>query len=280
MGGVKWRLLHGVDQKRLSEARAQAHYAAQWLARAARAYIPARIDDSHTNLGWDDALGGLTTHAFPAGTRLGLKIADLTLLLLDSGRIDGPDALPLDGQRDADARAWLGERLSAIGLDPRALDTQLPYEMPAHPIASGAAYAVTNLDEPLSELSTWHSNAHAMLNAMRQEIAAQKLDAPPVRCWPHHFDLDTLISVRADHTMGVGFSPGDGYYDEPYFYVSMYPHPDVVTLPGLPAIGHWHTKDFHAAVAPAHRILKARGQESALLAFFSVSINAAIRALS
>src|ERR1700687_5123272 len=57
-----WRPLRGVDHGRLSEARLQAHYAAQWLARAARAFIPPQPDDGHTNLGWDHAFGGFTTH--------------------------------------------------------------------------------------------------------------------------------------------------------------------------------------------------------------------------
>src|SRR5215471_7967335 len=62
MRGSDWAPLRGMDQRRLSEARLQAHYAVQWLARAARAYVPPQRDDEHTNLGWDVALGGFTTH--------------------------------------------------------------------------------------------------------------------------------------------------------------------------------------------------------------------------
>ena len=31
--------------------------------------------------------------------------------------------------------------------------------------------------------------------------------------------------------MGAGFSPGDPYYDEPYFYLSLYPRPEDIRLP-------------------------------------------------
>ncbi|MGH7007923.1 MAG: hypothetical protein ACRED7_05940, partial [Stellaceae bacterium] len=85
MDGTGWRPLRGVDRDRLREARLQAHHALQWLARAARIYIPARPDDAHTNLGWDDRLDGFTTHALRDGVRLGLKIADLALIVLDNG---------------------------------------------------------------------------------------------------------------------------------------------------------------------------------------------------
>jgi hypothetical protein len=44
--------LIGVDEAGPSRTRVQAHSAVQWLARAARAYIPVRPNDGHTNLGW------------------------------------------------------------------------------------------------------------------------------------------------------------------------------------------------------------------------------------
>ena len=279
MGGIAWRALRGsVDQDRFGEGRMQAYCAAQWLARVARAYLPARAGDAHTNLGWDDALGGLTTHALPDGRRLGLRIADLTLLLPHTASGDVWSAFPLNGQNDADARAWLGEKMSAIGLKLSALDASPPYEMPAHAIARGAAYAAGELNEFLGELSTWYSNANAVLGAIRQQIAAQNLNAPPVRCWPHHFDLGTLVTIETGHTMGHRILAGDEYYEEPYFYVSMYPHPDFMTLPSLPSIGHWHSKDFSAAIAPARQIIEAN-QEADVRAFLCAATKAAIKAL-
>jgi hypothetical protein len=56
---TNWVPLQAVEQSRLSEARLQAHYALQWLARAARGYIPPQPDENHTNLGWDAGMGGL-----------------------------------------------------------------------------------------------------------------------------------------------------------------------------------------------------------------------------
>ena len=83
----QWRPLGRVDFAQLREARMQAYYAAQWLARAARAYIPPRPDDGHTNLGWDNAFDGFTTHPLADGTQIGLRISDLTLALLQGGQI-------------------------------------------------------------------------------------------------------------------------------------------------------------------------------------------------
>ena len=76
--------------------------------------------------------------------------------------------------------------------------------------------------------------------------------------------------------MGVGFSPGDEYCDEPYFYVSMYPEPSIPGLPLLPALGHWHTYKFLAALAPAHKIVAATDQGRFVENFLDVAIAAAL----
>src|SRR5205807_8953984 len=111
-----WRPIRDLNAGRLREARLQAHHAMQWLARAVRAFVPSQPDDSHTNLGWDDALDGFTTHPLPGDLRLGLQIPPLTLVLMGTS---AEQRFALDGRSDADARQWLGERLGAHGFDAR-----------------------------------------------------------------------------------------------------------------------------------------------------------------
>ncbi|HEY8031858.1 MAG TPA: hypothetical protein VIF02_05640, partial [Methylocella sp.] len=79
--------------------------------------------------------------------------------------------------------------------------------------------------------------------------------------------------------VGAGLSPGDEYYDEPYFYVSVYPRPDSAALPRLPALGHWHTHEFAAAIAPAHRIVAANNQKAAADGFLETAIDVAVKIL-
>ncbi|MGQ0444380.1 MAG: DUF5996 family protein [Beijerinckiaceae bacterium] len=285
MGGSDWRPLRGIDQRRLSVARRQAHHAVQWLARAARAYVPPRPDDSHTNLDWDDPLDGFTTHRLKNGTRLSLKIAGLTLVLHDDEKTARIESFALNGSTDAQARQWLGEQFRASGLDPQALDAPSPYELPAHAVTEGAAYGVADLADALAALAAWFANAECSLAGVQGQMIQRKLAASDVRCWPHHFDLATLASFPARDAgvtayVGAGLSPGDAYYDEPYFYVSVYPQPDSAALPSLPALGHWHTHEFSAAIAPAHRIVAANNQKAAADEFLSAAIEIAINILS
>jgi hypothetical protein len=262
VSGSSWRQVNGVDRDALRAARLQAHYAVQWLARAARAYVTPAPDDHHTNLGWNEPIAGLTTHALPRGIVLGLTIPELRLVLWDGPAITAAPAITmsLPGRREAEIRQWLGRELHARGLDADALDRASPYQMPEHPIGHGAPYGASGLAPALAALAAWYGNADDVLGETRRSIVARGVEAPPVRCWPHHFDLDSLIPLRtggSTHTVGVGFSPGDAYYDQPYFYVSRYPPPDVASLPSLAPLGHWHTHHFTAAVATADRVVAA-----------------------
>jgi hypothetical protein len=260
-----WRPIGGVDQGRLKDARLQAHHAVQWLARVARGHISPQPDDGHTCLHWDSRLDAFATQTFAAGTQLVLQIPTLTLALESGeGMADSP-CLALSGQTDAQVRHWLGKQFEARGLDPSPLDDPAPYEIPMHAIGRGTTYDAHAAADALTNLAAWYANAVVLLEGARRHIAAQSLMASPLCCWPHHFDLAALAMLPAGRSgeigsVGIGLSPGDEYYDEPYFYVSIYPDSDPAMLPPLPMVGNWHTSEFTAAVAPAHKILAAQNQ--------------------
>jgi hypothetical protein len=280
VAGTVWRPVRGGDFARLREARLQAHHALQWLARAARAFVPPEPDHGHTNLGWDEAIDGFVTHPLNDDLQLGLRLTDLTLVLVSpSVQVN----FTLDGRTDADARLRLGELLAAQAFDPARLDAKPPYEIPDHPVAHGAAYDARGLSDELSELAAWFANADRSLDRVWEQMTAHGLAPAPVRTWPHHFDMATLTPLEggnAEHARSVnaGFSPGDEHYEEPYFYVSPYPYPDPTKLTALP-LGQWHTRGFTAAVLPASEIMPMSDRQATGDAFLDAAVVAAIKAL-
>jgi hypothetical protein len=169
-------------------------------------------------------------------------------------------------------------------MEARLLDKTSPYEIPAHAIAQGAPYGVPEIAGFLHELSVWFADAEAALDRVRQQMRRRSLTASPVRCWPHHFDLATLISLdegAGEHgrSVNAGLSPGDEHYDEPYYYVTPYPRPNAAALPPLPKLGHWHTRDFTAAIAPASQIVKAKDRKAETDDFLQAAVDSAIKIL-
>lgn len=276
-----WQQLEIGDKGALAAALRQAHTASQWQARAGWGLIEARPDDSHYNLGWIADLNAFATNELPDGSRLALRIADLTLMIVKQDAIAAK--LSLHGLTDAGIRQWLGEQFTAAGLDAAKLDEVLPYDMPGGDRGADEAYDAEGPKEALGELSNWFANADMALNQVVADYSGPAPGPSPVRCWPHFFDIATLISLDGDdaenqRTIGAGMSPGDDNFDEPYFYISLWPVPDQSALTELPAIGYWRSEGFTGAVAPAETILTSANQGADMAEFLREAVAISVKA--
>jgi hypothetical protein len=229
----------------LGAARSLAHRAVQWTARAAWANLEPAPDDSHSSLSWDAEMAALLSQPLGGGVRVGLRVAVYELVFTTKSRCD---ALPLSGKPDAEVGSWLDGKLAAEGLKP-ASAVKLPYELPSTMFARAADEALR-----FPAIALWFAAAAEALEDLRKKYRRYKPGPGPVRCWPHHFDIAILVALEkgpaeSARSIGIGVSPGDGYYAQPYLYVSPYPKPNTDNLPPLPPGGRWHTKDFFGAVA-------------------------------
>jgi len=255
----------------LTDARGQTHHAAQFATAAGISYLQHEADDSHTNLEWLPALGALASHVVPGTNpfRLAVRVADLTLLVLDGGGAV-TSSIALHGQTIAGAAAWIRARLTELGADGRRYTLSRHYVIPAHPVGDGAAFDTSDRTN-FEQLSRWFACAADELTALRSSTGASD-----VRCWPHHFDIAVLIDLGAGRSIGVGLEPGDGYYDEPYFYVNMHPQPPAAALTaGLDGNGRWHTREWIGAVLPGSRVINGDGQRTQISAFLHSAVTAA-----
>ena len=248
---IHWQRVGSVAPTQLAEARETLHHAAQLLALVGASYIPARADDSHTSMIWLDDREALATQVVDAARpfRVALRVVDLTMLMLDVASAE-PAVFPLAGRTRDEAIAWLRARIGDAGGNAADLRTSLHFSIADHPTDHGAQFV--RHSDALVELGRWYANAAAVLDARREQTPA----AGEVRCWPHHFDIATLVTTTggALQTIGTGMSPGDASYGEPYFYVAPYPRPPSA-LPPL-AIGDWHTEDWFGAVLRGSEIVQ------------------------
>jgi hypothetical protein len=252
-----WRQLDPGRGVELVDARLQLHHAAQLATALGISYLPAQPDDSHTNLEWIDAVGALASKAagVPA-IRLAARPHGLAILVLDE-RANVLGTYLLDGRTIDDTATWIRGQLAEHGLDGTRYTRKRHYEIPPHAVDQGEAFNATH-SERFAELASWYSNAAATL----EQVASTTPKASPVRCWPHHFDIATLIEVAPGKSVGLGMEPGDEYWREPYFYANMSPSPSADTPRGeLAGNGLWNTRDWIGAVLPASRIAET-GQQS------------------
>ncbi len=241
-----------------AEVRVQLHYAIQYAAATAAALVPQETDYGHTALEWHPALQAFSSKPVavnsPEHPQVCVAMDPITLRSCITTPLGESLAeFPLVGKTLDDGFSWLQTELSALGANAAAI-VPLSYpadDFPDHPIAHGAAFSDTPL-ELRQQLAQYYATSASLL----QPIADTTPEASPVRIWPHHFDMATLLTFPAvgdgePSYLGVGFSPGDGSYNQPYWYISPYPSPAVDALPTLVGSGHWHTQGWVGAVLTA-----------------------------
>ena len=283
---MDWQEQGAVDPKALAGARSQAHWAAQAIAAAGETLLAHTPDTSHTAMSWDAPLSALAGLAIPGALpfRVALRVRDLALLLVDAGgREIAREALA--GRTLEEADAWAAR---AIGLHTRSRALVHPgYELPAHPLAAGGRFELQ--PDALAELARWFANADRELRA----FAARTPGAGPVLCWPHHFDIATLVVLEVDaageatRTIGAGLSPGDESIGEPYWYVNHWDAArDAEGEPGkLPALaaGEWFTDGWTSALLRGSELVAAgpaAAQQAMLRAYLASAVEASMRLLT
>ena len=232
--------LFTTDPGALTEARHLCHAACQWPSRAARSNLLALPDDSHAALCGQPLVGSST---------LAFRFAPATLMWVSEVGVE--DTLPLAGMANADVGTWVDATLGARGLAP-ATAADMPYTLDPvdyHGFDAAADAAAT--------LGAWYREAHTALQNAVAVFADHAVAEPVVRCWPHHFDIAVLFALEEGDpetaaSIGVGLSPGDEAYAEPYLYCTPWPRPDE---PGTaPEPMTWHTAGFTSLVVTASRL--------------------------
>lgn len=278
---IPWNPLH-LDPL-LTESRLQLHYAIQFIAATGAALAEPLPDYSHASLEWQPELSLFTGMLIRSQSpfRIAVEPTQLTLLVLDQ-RNQTIASLSLSGKTLAQGLDWLKQAIAKLGAETekvKFLDYP-PDDFPDHEIAQGAAFQ-SSTDLLLSDLVHYYANTHLLIQA----IVQTQVEASAIRIWPHHFDLASLITLPgmkngSPLTVGVGMSPGDTSYNEPYWYVSPYPYPDVTALPALAGNGFWHTQHWVGAVLKASQVSHTESEQAPQVeAFLRSAVNASIALL-
>jgi hypothetical protein len=274
-----WETLGAVDPRDLLDTRLQLHWAAQAAAAVGKQLLPHQPDFSEQSLEW---LAGSRVFAqgVVAGARpfrSAIRLGSPTLLLL-GGSGETLRELPLEGRTLDEAFDWVKREVEALLGRPLEKPLERPEGLPAHPVSTGLRFSFAG--SAAAELERYYADSDRLLRVLRE----RNHGASPVVCWPHHFDIATLIRLddpgteaETARSIGVGLSPGDEGNPAPYFYVLPWPHP-TGDLPELDS-GRWHTGDWVGAVLDATDFINAGSKQRERIERFLNSAVAACRGL-
>jgi hypothetical protein len=278
-----WSDATALPPEGLVDSTLELHWAVQLLASAGQTFVEPRADESHRAMTWRHDLRAFVGEPFagPYPFRVALRPQDFTLLLLD--RTDGTlGALPLIGRTREEGYEWLSLGVATyLGGPPPKLERP-EYDVPEHPLHGTAPFGGGD-ERARRTLAALYDGADALIGDLMNGLDGASI----VRCWPHHLDIASLITLEADEegapvrTIGVGLAPMGGGYESWYLYVTPWPYPDPSALPELSGGGTWHTDGWTGAVLTGTEIasLPVSERETGVRAFMEGAIEAARRSL-
>jgi hypothetical protein len=261
----------------LAEARVQLHYVIQCIAAVGAALAEPLPDESHVSLTWDPILEVFMGAPIRAATPFRVALDPITLtagLINQQNRVFA--SFSLHQKTLEEVLDWHKQELSKLGVETQQIAIlTYPPDFPDHPLGHGARFDGYQFIPERWELTLYYANTFYLL----QDIIAEIEDATPIHIWPHHFDMAILIDVPGkkdgkSRTIGVGLSPGDENYPEPYWYVSPYPYPPTDSLPPLEGQGLWHTQQWVGAILTASQLRLDATQSQQLRTFLQSAVQA------
>jgi hypothetical protein len=156
-------------------------------------YVVAPAGKARTGeIGLRPAPGGFATPPFDDGTSVAVRGAELVI---------GGRSMPITTLRAA--ADFAGVELRP---DP-GVGTDLPSFEPDAPLVVDA--------DATQALAAWYAFGAAALARIARTVGT----VSAATLWPEHFDLAVVVELADGVAANVGFSPGDGYSDDPYAYV-------------------------------------------------------------
>lgn len=244
-----WLPFNRPDKLRLREAKESYHTVLQSVAVIGRRFLHESENDDNATLDWVPGLTRLAGKWVQAKTtfRASLSFVDFSIYLVDE-KINTVASFSLDGKSQLELLVWLEEQVGKLGLDASGLKLKFPYELPAYFQASTDSFKNPAWG---AELSKYFHNSFV---ALRDLAANFKYETSTITIWPHHFDQAMTIKIKdtgdpeTDTTLLAGMSPGDSEFDQPYLYMSAWPHIDISSQKELKDGARWHEEDWTGAV--------------------------------
>ncbi|MEQ9300692.1 MAG: hypothetical protein RIF33_19125 [Cyclobacteriaceae bacterium] len=266
-----WQQLTIKDFEALRVVKDQFHLGVQNVAAVGRKFLEADKRDENATLVWIPEYGRIAGKWIDAKImfRSSIGFNDFAVHLVDES-VTSISSFELQGKSHGQVMVWLEEQIALFGLDTSQLVLNLPYDLPEYLTSVGKPFAIEDMSLS-QELGKYFHNGQLIAEEVKTAFNSSE-----VRCWPHHFDISTQITVNntgnpeTSSYVSVGLSPGDDEFPEPYFFASPWPYPPVEELPKL-THGKWVDENWVGAVLSAPELLEKEDQYKSVRRFMSES---------
>jgi hypothetical protein len=225
------------------------HQAAQYLATAAKSFLPDQAIDEHTSLYWDASKMSFISHPINEdGAVMAVNLEYYSLDFLDRYK-EEISSFPIGGANHLAIINWIGREKYLLGIE-RDFSYEMHYDIPYPSLDDRSMLARLSKDDLL---------AHVALRTLAdQALAEMKLvfdRTTELLIWPHHFDtgmLGYLDGMKHISSVGLGVAMPDDQFSEPYCYISAYDEKGAIGVNSFKPLtsGEWASAGFVGAVMP------------------------------
>lgn len=226
----------------------QLHVLSQTLTKANRTFLPAKDDDSHTNLYYDPIgrrILGRWIDAEPGRIMLSLHPESFQYEWIDDAQ-HTLQSFSASGKTAAAVEGEIESRLSDLGLAPDGFTAALHYDIPDYGFNADPFQPID--PDGLAQWTAWRAQANQACEAVLGYTQAQS----EIRVWPHHFDTGIYAQVNARMGIGFGLAMADDMAGGPYFYLAGYLSDGEIDYADAAPLdaGEWKTGTWKGAVLP------------------------------
>lgn len=211
------------------------HRAIQLLVKSAKSWLPAKDDDSHTNIAWLKSEASFMARPFALGIIIKIELNSFELVVLQN---ELKEKITLASKKHEDIEQELLHILDKKGLSKNDWIGSLHYELPYSELEQYIYPEAANVD--FKEFI----KARTFGQIVFENYEAQNGIELGLRTWPHHFDLGGLYTTAtkangdAMASIGMGLAMEDSLINEYYFYITHWKEGGVKVYPELPQLKH------------------------------------------
>ncbi len=213
------------------------HQLSQILAKMNRSLVPAKDDDSHTNLYWDPIRQQLLGRwvSSPGGLLLPALNLEQTEFQWINKKMKVAGKASLVGKNYFEAEDLVKALSHDVGIEKKSLMAPLHFEIPDYSFKNSPINTLEK--QKLLEWSYFRTLANHILIDLGEAIQKDV----EVRIWPHHFDTGIYFQWNDEIGIGCGLAMEDDMAGAPYFYISAYSGEDAFDYSDATALayGRW-----------------------------------------
>lgn len=267
---MSWSHLYPLDLAELAAVREQLHQAVQSVAAVGRHFLEPSKKDQNAVLHWipnPKRLAGKWIDTPKGKFRASISFSEGRIYLIDEN-INVIDSFEIHSNTFNQLMVWFEEYIGKLGLPVENFHVNLPYELPKYATQKKQAFDLSDM-----ALSDAFAHYYANSRIILEKINSTFPGAGETTVWPHHFDQAISVMLKdsgnpeTSSYLGLGMSPGDNYYNQPYFYVNSWPFAEEDHLQPL-KFGIWHTDDWVGSVLTAEELWETSNQPDAVMKFY------------